>query len=205
MWKLVNGRRVDLTDDEIKEHKRSQRKARKQEKSEPLTTDGVVDIFIRLAINEYEVDDNTALRMKSYYPTFDSIVGKTVKKGFKFIHNDRLWQVIQPELTIQGHYPPGRGTESLYTEICESYDGSEYDPIPYDNNMALENGKYYTQDNVLYRCFRDTINPVYNPLSELVDLYVTIEDDLNDDEDDRDHGGHGGNGSHSSGRPGGRN
>lgn len=206
MRRFRNGHYEDIPDEEVHQRKRERRRDAQLEKLNPLTTGEIVDMFIRLAINEYEVDDNTALRMKSYYPTFNSIVGKTVKKGFKFTHDDKLWQVIQPELTIQGHYPPGRGTESLYTEICESYDGSEYDPIPYDNNMALENGKYYTQDNVLYKCFRGTINPVYNPLSELVDLYVTIKDeDISGDEDDRDHGGHGGNGSHSSGRPGGRN
>lgn len=202
MKKFYNGRVVEMTDDEVRDYKRGQRNARKYEKSSSLTQDEVISLLLSQKVNDLEVDDNTALRMKSYYPAFDSIVGKTVKKGFKFTHNDKLWQVIQPELTIQGHYPPGRGTESLYTEICESYDGSEYDPIPYDNNMALENGKFYTQGNVLYKCFRDTINPVYNPLSELVGLYVTVEDeDISDDENDRGHGGHGG---HSSGRPGSR-
>ena len=38
--------------------------------------------------------------------------------------------------------------------------------------MALENGKYYSQDGVTYLCNRDTVNPVYNPLRELVGLYV---------------------------------
>lgn len=38
--------------------------------------------------------------------------------------------------------------------------------------MALENGKYYTQDGVTYLCNRDTGSPVYHPLSELVGLYV---------------------------------
>lgn len=30
----------------------------------------------------------------------------------------------------------------------------------------------YSQDGVTYLCSRDTVNPVYNPLSELVGLYV---------------------------------
>ena len=38
----------------------------------------------------------------------------------------------------------------------------------YEGNMALENGKYYSQDGVTYLCNRDTVNPVYNPLRELV-------------------------------------
>jgi hypothetical protein len=40
--------------------------------------------------------------------------------------------------------------------------------------MALEHGKYYTQDGVTYLCIRDTGNPVYNHLSDLVGLYVEI-------------------------------
>ena len=63
---------------------------------------------------------------------------------------------------------------SLWTEICETHDGTKYDPVPYSGNMALENGKYYTQDGVLYLCNRDTGNPVYHPLSALVGLYVTV-------------------------------
>ena len=30
----------------------------------------------------------------------------------------------------------------------------------------------YIQDGVVYLCSRDTVNPVYNPLRELVGLYV---------------------------------
>ena len=57
-------------------------------------------------------------------------------------------------------------------EIDEEHDGDIYDPIPYEGNMALENGKYYTQCCATYLCNRDTGNPVYNALAELVGLYV---------------------------------
>ena len=65
-------------------------------------------------------------------------------------------------------------TESLYTRIDEQHDGTKYDPIPYDGNMALQSGKYYTQNNILYLCNRNTVNPVYNALAELVGLYVEV-------------------------------
>ena len=48
------------------------------------------------------------------------------------------------------------------------------DPIPYEGNMALENGKYYSRDGVVYRCTRDTGNPVFQALSDLVGLYVEV-------------------------------
>ena len=44
----------------------------------------------------------------------------------------------------------------------------------YDSNMALESGKYYTQSGMTYLCSRDTVNPVYNALSELVGIYVEV-------------------------------
>ena len=46
------------------------------------------------------------------------------------------------------------GTESLWERIDETHDGTKYDPIPYSGSMALENGKYYTQDGVTYLCNR---------------------------------------------------
>ena len=118
------------------------------------------------------IDGNDALTARSMYPTFESIIGKTVKHGFKFTHGGKLWRTEQPEMTIQEHYAPGMGTESLYSEVCETHAGTLEDPIPYSGNMALESGKYYSQDGKVYRCTRDTVNPVYNALSELVGLYV---------------------------------
>lgn len=38
--------------------------------------------------------------------------------------------------------------------------------------MALEAGRYYVQGDVIYRCIRDTINPVYHALADLVGNYV---------------------------------
>ena len=46
------------------------------------------------------------------------------------------------------------------------------DPIPYSGNMALEAGKYYSQGGAVYLCTRDTVNPVYSDLADLVGLYV---------------------------------
>lgn len=139
----------------------------------PLSQNAVTNMLIAQQINTLTVDDNTALRMKQFYPTFDSIVGKKVKQGFKFASGGKLWKVAQPELTIQAHYPPGDGMESLYTKVNETHAGTLEDPIPYDGNMALENGKHYSQNSTIYLCNRDTGNPVYNKLAELVGLYVT--------------------------------
>lgn len=179
-WEYVEP--APLTDDEIAElqeqAERDAARAKVLARTRPLTEDEVAAMLIRQQINTLTVDDQTALRMRRYYPTFTDLVGQTVSQGTKFRADDSedavLYKTIQPELTIQAHYPPGVGTESLYTRIDEAHDGTLYDPIPYDGNMALESGKHYTQSGMTYLCSRDTVNPVYNALSELVGIYVEV-------------------------------
>jgi hypothetical protein len=137
----------------------------------PMSQTAVNKMLIAQQINTLEVDDNTALRMKHFYPTFDEIVGQKVKQGFKFRHGDYLWATVK-ELTIQSHYAPGDGMESLYTKVNETHAGTLEDPIPYDGNMVLENGKHYSQYSTIYKCNWDTVNPVYHKLSELVGQFV---------------------------------
>ena len=178
MKKYANSEYIDLTNDEITTMQAEREEAEAYERTRPLSLSEVQEMLVRQQINTIAVDDQTALRMRRYYPTFSELVGQTVKKGTKFRATDSedadLYTVIQPELTIQEHYPPGTGTESLYTRIDEQHDGTKYDPIPYNGNMALQSGKYYTQNNILYLCNRDTVNPVYNALAELVGLYVEV-------------------------------
>lgn len=172
MKQYVDGRLVECTANEIEEAEKQARLDKIEENRRPLTTEEVTAMLITQQVNALTVDDNTALRMKSFYPTFDSIVGQTVKQGFKFTYADKLWSVAQAELVIQSHYLPGTGKESLYTEVCESHAGTLDDSIPYSGNMVLTNGLYYIEDSEIYLCFRDTVNPVHNPLAELVGLYV---------------------------------
>ena len=169
-----NGVYRDMTPEEIDANKKEANKYRIEERTRPLTEQEVSRMLITEQINTLTVDDNTALRMMEFYPTFESLIGKTVKQGFKFTHNGKLWATVQPEMTIQAHYPPGVGMESLYTEINETHAGTQDDPIPYDGNMALTAGLYYHQDWIIYRCIRDTGNPVYHPLAELVGIYVEV-------------------------------
>ena len=161
-----------LSPEEISAMQSEARKASLMERTRALSESEVSRMIITAQINTLTVDDNTALRMKDFYPTFESIVGQTVKQGFKFTHGGKLWSVVQAELTIQAHYPPGTGMESLYTEVCETHDGTLDDPIPYSGNMALVAGLYYHQNYVIYLCTRDTVSPVYNAMNELVGLYV---------------------------------
>lgn len=113
-------------------------------------------------------DDNTALRMKQFYPEWAENTAYEV--GHKVQYGGKLWRVVQAHTAQIGWEPVN--VPSLWTEVCETHAGTLEDPIPYDGNMALENGKHYSQYSAIYLCNRDTINPVHNKLAELVGLYV---------------------------------
>ncbi len=86
---------------------------------------------------------------------------------------DKLYRVVQAH-TSQSDWTPDK-TPALFAEVAKPGQGdSPGNPIPYSGNMALVSGKYYSQDGVTYRCTRDTVNPVYEPLKNLVGLYVEV-------------------------------
>ena len=114
------------------------------------------------------LDDETALTGVELFPIWT--IDRVYAVGDKVQRNGKLWRCI-PAHTSQTGWEP-ENAASLWTEICESHAGTLEDPIPYSGNMALESGKYYSQNSKIYRCTRDTVNPVYNALSELVGLYV---------------------------------
>lgn len=123
------------------------------------------------------LDDAAAVTVKGLYPAWDELCEESVtveKPGYRFRYGDDLYKTVQPKYTFVSYHVPGEGTESLFTHIDETHAGTAEDPITYNGNMALENGKHYVQDGVIYQCTRDTGNPVYNALSELVGLYVEI-------------------------------
>ena len=112
--------------------------------------------------------DSEALEVRVLHPEWASDTDYTA--GYKVQRGGRLWRCLQAHTSQIGWEP--ENAASLWTEICESHAGTLEDPIPYSGNMALESGKYYSQDGKVYRCTRDTGNPVYHALSELVGLYV---------------------------------
>lgn len=118
--------------------------------------------------------DEEALTVKKLHPEWRSLIGKTVKIGTRFLYEGNLFRTLQDNLLIQEQWVPGEGTESIYVRIDESHAGTMEDPIPYNGNMILENGKYYIQDEIIYLCNRNTEIAVYQQLSELVGIYVEI-------------------------------
>ena len=128
---------------------------------------------IEAGSNAVERSDAEALAVKDIYPVWSNLIGQEAIVGFKFTHSGNLYKVIQSH-TFAAEWIPGAGTESLYTRIDEAHAGTKDDPIPYNGNMELFEGVYYTQAGVVYLCTRSTGVPVYHALSELVGLYVEV-------------------------------
>lgn len=169
--KKVDGIWVEETEEEIAAMQEAQARAEAEEKHRPLSQEEVTTMLLRQQINTLAVDDATAYRMREFYPEWAE--GQSYTVGHKLLYGGSLYKVIQAH-TSQAGWKPGVGTESLFTRIDETHDGTKYDPIPYNGNMELFAGKYYTQSGQTYRCTRDTGTAVYHPLAELVGIYVEI-------------------------------
>ena len=175
--KKVDGIWVEETAEEIAAMQEAQARAEAEEKHRPLAQEEITAMLLRQQINTLAVDDATAYRMRAFYPEWADLVAEqytTDKAGFKFLSGGDLYKTIPATHTFASQWVPGVGTESIYTRIDETHDGTKNDPIPYNGNMELFSGKYYTQSGVAYHCTRDTGTAVFHPLAELVGIYVEV-------------------------------
>lgn len=164
-----DGEKLVLDGDKLARIKAEEKK-QADEKEREAALKEVQAAIVTAQINTVQVDDATALRWRLLYPEW--AVNRVYIEGDRVQYEDRLYRCLQGHSSQIGWEPTAAA--SLWTEVCESHAGTADDPIPYSGNMALENGKYYVQDGVTYRCTRDTINPVYNALKDLVGLYVEV-------------------------------
>lgn len=115
--------------------------------------------------------DEDALDAVELFPVW--AVGVEYKPDFRFRYGEKLYRVRQAH-TSQADWPPD-ATPALYAEVAKPGQGdSPGNPVHYDNNMELVEGKYYEQNGVIYVCIRSTGIPVYNDLKDLVNLYVHV-------------------------------
>ena len=129
-------------------------------------------------INNYNLSPAEALQVQSWYPTLFETEGyeegKPIFTGTRVQYQGKLWECRQDH-NIVAQFAPSLATASLWMEVVEETAdvGTIDNPIPYDGNMALDEGRYYSQDGVVYLCTRSTGVPVYNALRDLVGIYVT--------------------------------
>ena len=103
MIKLLNGKYVELTSEEIAEMQEAQAAFEAYERTRPLTESEVSRLLIAQQINTLEVDDNTALRMAAFYPEWAENAEYTAE--YKVQRNGKLWRCIQAHTSQAGWEP----------------------------------------------------------------------------------------------------
>lgn len=123
-------------------------------------------------INTMSLSNKEALDVKEFYPVW-SANSVQVKKGERYQYDDLLWEVVQDH-TTQELWKPSLETASLWKVVDVEHEGTQEDPIPYTPPMEIFKDKYYTQNEVLYKCTRDSGIPLSYDLSALVGTYVEL-------------------------------
>ena len=123
-------------------------------------------------IQNYAVTDNESLKVADLYPTFEEVLdkykGKTLPIGFKLNESGKLYKVLQEHIP-QADWIPSE-LPALYGLVTESHAGTLEDPIPYERMMILEQGKYYSQYGVIYKCVTGSIVGYDADLADLLAL-----------------------------------
>lgn len=144
---------------------------------EPVHVETARDQLESLVMESYnartDISDADALRRPLLVYTWESYTGKSLKTGQIVSYSGRLWRVRQDITAVLEDQYPSTDTAALYEVIEVEHAGTKDDPIPYAQTMAIYNGKYYTEDNILYLCVRDSGQPLYAALKDLVGNYVS--------------------------------
>lgn len=121
-----------------------------------------------------DITDEDALKRPLLVYEWDTYIGKSLKTGQIVSYKSKLYRVRQDISTVIESYTPQLSTASLYEVIEVASAGTIDDPIPYTPPMEIFNGKYYTQNEVKYKCIRDSQTALSHNLADLVALYVEV-------------------------------
>ena len=122
------------------------------------------------------ISDADCAKNALYLPKFNDLVKekKRVGKDFKFFNeaDAKTYKTMQSSFIFDGTYRPEQeGTESLFSVIDLECTGTQSNPIPYNINMAVEKGKFYSFKNKLYECIRSSGQPLYATPNSLLGNY----------------------------------
>ena len=145
----------------------------------PTISEQMQDYLLEQYNARTDVSDADALKRPLLVYEWSDYVGKALKMGQMVSYDDKLWRVRQDITTLDSTWTPGTSTAALFEVIEVEASGTQDDPIAYAPPMEIFNGKYYTQDNVLYLCTRDSGSALSHDLSALVGLYVSIVESTN--------------------------
>lgn len=118
-----------------------------------------------------ELPDEKASMIPLCYDAWET--NKAYKVGDRVEWDGKLWKCHQAH-TSQENWKPSIDTASLWEVINVENAGTLDDPIPYDQTMTVYNGKYYLEEGIIYKCIRDSGQPLYATCASLVGNYFEV-------------------------------
>jgi len=118
-----------------------------------------------------KLQDTEASKLTLCYDPW--VTDKAYKVGDRVESDGKLWKCRQAH-TSQANWKPSINTASLWEVINVENAGTLDDPIPYDQTMTVYNGKYYLEEGIIYKCIRDSGQPLYATCASLVGNYFEV-------------------------------
>ena len=118
-----------------------------------------------------DISNEEALDYMAIIYPWDYYLDKVLTEGMMVTYEDKPWRVRQTHAPLE-IYPPSLDTASLYEKIDKEHDGTLEDPIPYAPPMEIFIDKYYTEDDNIYKCIRNSDTALSHHLKDLVGIYV---------------------------------
>ena len=128
---------------------------------------------IKYSINALDLSNNDTIKYKDYLPDWADYVGKSLPINFKFKYNNQPYQTIQYINVVLSDQTPDI-VYSLYKIIDEEHDGTLEDPIPYQQQMSIEKGKYYIQYDVVYIAIQNMPTGMPYDLSQIPSIVQPV-------------------------------
>ena len=166
-YKYEDGKLVELTPEEKEEFYPTQKdeKAEQEETLEQMMFASARASFL------VELPDEKAAMIPLCYDAWKT--DTAYKVGDRVKSDGKLWKCRQ-EHTSQENRKPSINTASLWEVINVENAGTLEDPIPYDQTMTVYNGKYYLEEGIIYKCIRDSGQPLYASCASLVGNYFEV-------------------------------
>ena len=163
-YKYVDGELIELTPEEKEEFYHAE-KVMQENSLQTMMAASVRASFL------VELDDTQAAKLPLCYDPWTT--DTAYKVGDRVECVGKLWKCRQAH-TSQENWKPSMKTASLWEVINVENAGTLDDPIPYDQTMTVYNGKYYLEEGIIYKCVRDSGQPLYATCASLVGNYFEV-------------------------------
>lgn len=161
MKKCLNGKMVEMTDEEIKEVE----ELSKIPAPPPSPQEQAMTLARTLAASYTELSDTVALSIPDLLPTWSELLaaGNKVAAGVCLVYNGQTYRVVQDVTPLESQPPDMEGMLAICRPVEREHAGTMADPIPWVSGMDCKEGKYYRYEDKTYLCKSDMLPCVWPP------------------------------------------